>query len=113
MKDDLTEVGAPRNFPGAGVATGWRYVAPTGRRAEMQELMERQFVETTAAMHITPKTQFRERAVGELRARLKPDAPAMVSFAYFRGKHPTDAFKHIKVSRHRTLTKGRASRPRS
>jgi MbtH protein len=37
---------------------GWRYIGPTGTQAEMQELMQRQFVETTPAMHIAPETRF-------------------------------------------------------
>jgi len=38
---------------------GWHFTGPTGTRAEMQQLVEQQFVPTIPSTCLTPERQFR------------------------------------------------------
>ena len=38
---------------------GWHFTGPTGTRAEMQQLVEQQFVSTISSTRLTPERQFR------------------------------------------------------
>ena len=39
--------------------SGWHFTGPTGTKAEMQELVEQQFVPTIPSTYLTPERQFR------------------------------------------------------